>query len=187
MQRYKQFSRLAPCESQGFFQFFEHLINDGTGKRSPDHSHGARYEFRLIQIWVAAAIGRTVLVHAAEVVFQERAGGGACRPRRLAAPFGGFEICLDELFTRHREAARQSLDFLFAEFWLDLPAAVGALGAVNSGPHAPGDSKDTSVNFILIEIAFGLQVLPKSPILVFFCLCLGAYLNQIESHICALN
>lgn len=151
-----------------------------------NHSYSPEYEIRLVKIRIAAAISGTALIDAAKVIFQERAGSGASCPRFLVARFRAFKICFKELFACHRKTARQSVDLLFAKPRLHLSAAVGAFGAVNSGPHATGDSKNAGVDLIRFQIAPRLQELPKTPIFVFFALCLFAYLYKIESHTCLL-
>jgi hypothetical protein len=83
----------------------------------------------------------------------------------------------------HSQTARQPVDFLFAEGRLHLPAAVGALGAVDPGPHAARGSKDVLVDLSRLEIALKLQELAKPVVFVLFFLCLRAYLHKIESHI----
>jgi hypothetical protein len=54
------------------------------------------------------------------------------------------------------------------------PAAVGALGTIDSGPHATRGSKNAFVDLFLLEMALGLQEKAKPVILVLFFLCLQA-------------
>jgi hypothetical protein len=63
------------------------------------------------------------------------------------------------------------------------PAAVGALGTIDSGPHATRGSKNAFVDLFWLQMTLGLQEKTKPVILVLFFLCLPAYLDKIESHI----
>jgi len=82
----------------------------------------------------------------------------------------------------HGKTARQPIEFLFAESRVHFLAAIGALGAVDSGPHSAGGSKDTLVNLFRVQTAFGFQEETESVILVLFFLSLRADLDKIESH-----
>jgi hypothetical protein len=66
------------------------------------------------------------------------------------------------------------------------PAAVGALGTIDSGPHATRGSKNAFVDLFWLQMALGLQEKTKPVILALLFLCLQAYLDKIESHICLL-
>lgn len=93
-----------------------------------------------------------------------------------------LQVCVDELLPRHVKMARQPDDFLFTEAWAHFPAAVGALGAVDSSPHTTRSRKDALVDFLWLQAALGFQEKTKPVILVFFFLCLQTYLDKIESH-----
>jgi hypothetical protein len=57
---------MSAVKTQRFFQLFEHLIENWTGKCSLNHSHGAEQKIWFVQVWIAAAIGRPVLIYASE-------------------------------------------------------------------------------------------------------------------------
>src|SRR5258708_3827158 len=175
-------TKSATREAQGFFQFFHDLIDNRTGKRPINHSQGAEHELRLVKIWIAAAIGWTVLIYAATIVFQERTRGRACRPGIIIERFRAFQVCLNELLPCHGKTARQPIEFLFAESRVHFPAAIGALGTVDSGPHSAGSGKDALVDLLRLQTALGFQEETELVILVFFFLSLRAYLDKIESH-----
>jgi hypothetical protein len=70
---------------QRFLQFLHALIDDGTSKCPLNYPHGAEHEIRLVEIWIPAAFGRTILIDATKVIFQERAGGSTGLPGVLVA------------------------------------------------------------------------------------------------------
>jgi len=57
----------------------------------------------------------------------------------------------------HGKTARQPIEFLSAESRMHFPAAIGALGAIDSGPHSAGSLKDALVNLLRLQTAFGFQ------------------------------
>src|SRR6185437_5859125 len=125
--RDKRKARSAPLESCRSFQLSHDPVDNRTCKRSFDHPERARHKVFLVEIWVAAAIGRTIFIHAAAVLFQKRTRRATCYPRIVMARLRAHHISLNELFTRYLKTPRQPVNFLFAQGGPHLLAAVRAL------------------------------------------------------------
>lgn len=82
------------------------------------------------------------------------------------------QVFLNERFTRHCEAPRQSLDFLFTKARLHFFAAVGALGAINPRPDASCRRKHKFINLIGLQPALVLQQMAKPVVDAILCGCL---------------
>ena len=89
-----------------------------------------------------------VVIDAAPVVLQEWAGCGSGLPGIFIAGFGGLQVSVDELLRRYCQSLGQTIDLVLTERGFHLAAAVGACGAVDSGPHTPGCLKDALVEFV---------------------------------------
>lgn len=129
-----------------FLQFLHHLIDNRAGKCSLDHRQGTDHETRLVEVRISVAVGRTVFIDAAKIILQERAGSGSSLPGIVAVCVRPLQVCLDKFLALHSETVCHPVNFLFAEGWRHLSTAVGTGGAVDPGPHTPGDLKDALVD-----------------------------------------
>lgn len=136
----------------------------------------------LVEIRISAAISWAVLIDAATVIFEKRAGPRACLPGIFAQGLRPLQIFLDELPAPYSQAPRQPVDLLFAERWRHFAAAVGAGCAVNYGPHPLRGLKNEVVDFLWLQIALPLQELAEVPVLIFLFLGQLTNLNKIEVH-----
>src|SRR6185437_11738910 len=168
----KRKARSAPLESCRSFQLFHHPVDNRTCKRSFDHPERARHKIFFVEIWVAAAIARTIFIHAAAILFQKWTRRATCYPPVVMARLRADQISLNELFTRYLKTPRQPVNFLFIKRGPHLPAAVRALCTVNSGPHAPCRGKDTLINLFRLQPALALQESAEAVILFLFYFCL---------------
>ncbi len=166
--RHKRDARSTPLESCRSFQLFHDPVDDRTCKCSPDHPERARHKIFLVQIWVAAAIGRTIFIYAAAILFQKRTRRGTCYPWIVITLLRADQISLNELFPRYLKTPRQPVNFLFAQGGLYLFAAVRALGTVDSRPYAACRGKDTLINLLRLQPALALQESAEPQILCLF-------------------
>ena len=135
-------------KAQRFLQLLHHLIDNRAGKCPLNHTQGAAHKIWLVQIRISAALGGTVFVDAAKIVFQERTRSHTGSPDLSAVLFRWFHVRRDKLLTMHPEPPRNAIDFLFAKARLHLPAAVGTIGAIDPGPHPPRGLEDALVDFV---------------------------------------
>jgi len=93
-----------------------------------------------------------------------------------------FRYALDKFLALHSETVCHPINFLFAEGWRQLSAAVGTGGAVDPGPNTSSDLKDALVDLVGFQIALSLQEPAKAEILIFSFLGELTDLNEIDGH-----
>src|SRR5208282_6078470 len=142
-------------------QLLPNLKHNRALRKAPNHAERARSEIRFMEVWIVAAIGRTLLVHRAAIVRQESTGALAHHPGVVCCAVGPGQILCCEFGTAYPKVCGQALDLAFAQRRRHLAATVGAGSAVNLLPDPLRYFKYQPVHLFRSEPRAVLQEVPE--------------------------